>query len=59
MSKISETLFQLRYARQKLEHIEEKLQKSSVLALGECRVKIDGVIGALYITKGILRKEAK
>lgn len=59
MSKISETLFQLRYARQKIERIEEKLQKSSVLSPDKLRVKIDDVIGILYVTKIVYVTEAK
>ena len=59
MSEIREVLIQLRYARQKIEHIEEEIQKSSVVAPGELRVKIDGIIGALYVAKAILHEETK
>ena len=59
MSEIREVLIQLRYARQKIEHIEAEIQKSSAIASGELRVKIDGAIGALLIAKGILGEGAK
>lgn len=59
MSKPSETLFQLRYARQKIERIEEKLQKSFALTSDEFRFKIDDVIRALYVTKVVYVREAK
>ena len=54
-----EVLIQLRYARQKIEHIEGELKKSSTVAPGELRVKIDGIIGALHVAKAILQEEAK
>lgn len=64
MSEIREVLIQLRYARQKIEHIERELKKSSAIAApGELQFKIDGVISALYTAKAILlyekKKEAK
>ena len=60
MSEIREVLIQLRYARQKIEYIEEELQKSSaIVAPGELRVKIDDIIGDLCVVRAILRTEAK
>ena len=59
MNEIRGILIRLRYARQKIEHIEAEIQKSSAIAPGELRVKVDGVIGALHIAKGILQEEAK
>lgn len=61
MSEIRETLIQLRYARQEIEHIEGELKKGSVspVASHELRVKIDGVIDALYNAKARLLEEAK
>jgi len=55
-----EVLIQLRYARQKIEHIEGELKMSSeIKAPGELRVKINGVIGALCVAKAILHEEVK
>ena len=56
MNEIREILIQLRYARQKIEHIEGELKKSCFC---ELRVEIDGVIGALHIAKAILQEGAK
>ena len=57
MVETREVLIQLRYARQKIEYIEAEIQKSSAIASGELRVKVDGAIGALHIVKGILGGE--
>ena len=58
MSEVRGILIQLRYARQKIEHIEGELKKGSAIAPGKLRVKIDGVIGALHVAKANLLEEA-
>jgi len=59
MVETREILIQLRYARQKIEHIEGDLKKSPVIASGELRVKIDGVIGSLQVAKARLLEAVK
>ena len=44
-------LIHLRYARQKIQHIENTLKQSSVFPLGELRANIDSVINTLKIAK--------
>ena len=47
-------LIHLRYARQKIEHIENTLKQSSVFSSGELRANIDSGINTLKIAKKIL-----
>jgi len=44
-------LIHLRYARQKIEHIENSLKQSSVFSSGELRANINSVINTLKIAK--------
>jgi 5-bromo-4-chloroindolyl phosphate hydrolysis protein len=44
-------LIHLRYARQKIEHIENTLKQSSAFSAGELRANIDSAINTLKIAK--------